>query len=94
MNRRTFLKWLAGGAGAIAFGSGIGLLLRQRCPVTLLPLADAGRIDIVGDIMRTMTEDGLVLRDKSVLLKPNFVEAHNGLAAANAEIERLKARQK
>ncbi|MFZ2957936.1 MAG: DUF362 domain-containing protein [Candidatus Ozemobacteraceae bacterium] len=89
MNRRTFLKWLAGGAGALVFGTGIGRLLRQNCPVTILPLADAGRVDLVSDIMRTMTEDGLVLRDKSVLLKPNFVEYHEN-RPINTDISLLR----
>jgi uncharacterized protein (DUF362 family) len=45
------------------------------CPVTLLPMPAYGR-DMEKDIAAVMAGDGLMLKGKKVLLKPNFVEAH------------------
>ncbi len=46
-----------------------------RCPVTLLAMADYNR-DMEKEIAAVMSADGLALKGKRVLLKPNFVEAH------------------
>ena len=45
------------------------------CPVTLLPMADYG-LDTEREIAAIMSGDGLSLKGKKVLLKPNFIEAH------------------
>jgi uncharacterized protein (DUF362 family) len=77
MKRREFLRGAAVLANAAALG-GLALGGRQSpapCPVTLLPMPDYGR-DLGKEIAAVMTSDGLVLRGKRVLLKPNFVETH------------------
>jgi uncharacterized protein (DUF362 family) len=77
MKRREFLK----GAAVLANAAALGGLARggqQRpapCPVTLLSMPDYGR-DMGKEIAAVMAGDGLVLKGKKVLLKPNFVEAH------------------
>lgn len=75
MDRRQFLKWTIAAAGAVGFGTVLGQLLRTPCPVTLLGLSDP-RKDIIADIVKVFQEDGLNLKDKTVLIKPNFVEFH------------------
>jgi uncharacterized protein (DUF362 family) len=77
MKRREFLRGAAVLANAAALG-GLARGGRQSpapCPVTLLPMPDYGR-DLGKEIAAVMTSDGLVLRGKRVLLKPNFVETH------------------
>jgi uncharacterized protein (DUF362 family) len=46
-------------------------------PVSILNIPDLNK-DVHGDIARIMAEDNLALRGKKVLLKPNFVECHEG----------------
>jgi uncharacterized protein (DUF362 family) len=77
MKRRDFLKGAAVLANAAAFG---GLAAGReptpsRTPVTLLPAANYG-LDMEKGIAAVLAADGLVLKGKKVLLKPNFVEAH------------------
>ncbi|MGZ5498575.1 MAG: DUF362 domain-containing protein [Candidatus Aminicenantales bacterium] len=77
MKRREFLKDTVVLANATSFG---GLtygaqLASAPCPVTLLPMPDYGR-DMEKEIAAIMAADGLALKGKKVLLKPNFVEAH------------------
>jgi uncharacterized protein (DUF362 family) len=77
MKRRDFLKDAAVLANAAAFG-GIGTGAQQArpsCPVTLLPMANYG-LDMEKEIASVLLGDGLALKGKTVLLKPNFVEAH------------------
>ncbi len=79
MKRREFLRNTAALANAAAFS---GLVPAAQftpapCPVTLLPMADYGR-DLEREIAAIMSGDGLSLKGKKVLLKPNFVEAHPG----------------
>jgi len=77
MKRREFLKEAAVLANAAALG-GLARGGQQRpalCPVTLLSMPDYGR-DMGKEIADIMAGDGLVLKGKKVLLKPNFVEAH------------------
>ncbi|HVP90840.1 MAG TPA: DUF362 domain-containing protein [Terriglobales bacterium] len=78
MRRREFLAGAAVMAGAAALGrpaDGSAQLSASPCPVTLLPMPDYGR-DMEREIAQVMVADGLVLKGKRVLLKPNFVEAH------------------
>jgi uncharacterized protein (DUF362 family) len=77
MKRREFLKGAAVLANAAAFGNFArgGQLGEAPCPVTLLAVPDYGR-DLEKEIAAAMTGDGLVLKGKKVLLKPNFVETH------------------
>jgi len=78
MNRRDFLK----GAAVLANAAVLGDLPVKGsqispapCPVTLLGMPDYAR-DIEKDIAAVMARDGLALKGKKVLLKPNFVETH------------------
>jgi uncharacterized protein (DUF362 family) len=77
MKRREFLKGAAVLANAAALRNLApgGQLNPAPCPVTLLGMPDYGR-DLEKEIAAVMTGDGLVLKGKKVLLKPNFVEAH------------------
>jgi uncharacterized protein (DUF362 family) len=76
VKRREFLKGTAVLVNAAAFGN---LASASRapapCPVTLLAMPDYGR-DLEKEIASVMSADGLVLKGKRVLLKPNFVETH------------------
>jgi uncharacterized protein (DUF362 family) len=77
MRRREFLKGAAVLTNAAAFGrlaaaAGQG---PSPCPVTLLAMPDYGR-DLEKEIASIMAADGLILKGKKVLLKPNYVEAH------------------
>lgn len=77
MKRREFLKNTVVLANAAAFGE-LAYGAQQAsvpCPVTLLPMPDYGR-DMEKEIAAIMVSDGLALKGKKVLLKPNFVEAH------------------
>ena len=77
MNRRQFIK----GTAFLLNASLIGSLPRSRpaesYPVTLLPMASYG-IDLSREIASAISEDGLVVKGKRVILKPNFVEVHPG----------------
>jgi uncharacterized protein (DUF362 family) len=75
MNRRQFLKDAAVLANAAALSGIVQNVPPQPCPVTLLPMPDYGR-DLSREIAAIMSADGLQLKGKKVLLKPNFVEAH------------------
>ncbi len=77
MKRREFLIDTAAMANAAAF-AGLAQGAQQApvpCPVTLLPMPDYDR-DMEKEIAASMEGDGLALKGKKVLLKPNFVEAH------------------
>jgi uncharacterized protein (DUF362 family) len=78
VKRRDFLKGaavLANAAALAKLAPGGAQLSPLPCPVTLLPMPDYRR-DMEKEIASVMTADGLVLKGKRVLLKPNFVEAH------------------
>jgi uncharacterized protein (DUF362 family) len=78
MRRRDFLKGTAVLANAAVFRDfrgGGSQLSPAPCPVTLLGMPDYGR-DLEKDIAAVMAGDGLALKGKKVLLKPNFVETH------------------
>jgi uncharacterized protein (DUF362 family) len=77
MTRREFLREAAVLANVAAFGkiAAPGEPARPFCPVTLVPMASYG-LDMDKEIAAVMSADGLVVKGKKVLLKPNFVEAH------------------
>jgi len=75
MNRRQFLKDSAALANCAALADVARGVPAAPCPVTLLPMPDYGR-DLSKEIAAVMSADGLRLKGKKVLLKPNFVEAH------------------
>jgi uncharacterized protein (DUF362 family) len=79
VKRREFLTDAALVAGTLAFGppakAAAGQAPPAPCPVTLLPMPDYGR-DMEKEVAEVMTADGLALKGKRVLLKPNFIEAH------------------
>lgn len=75
MNRRKFLKdaaVLANMAPLVGFATSVS---PEPFPVTLLPMSDYGK-DLSRDIAAVIAGDGLQIKGKKVLLKPNFVEAH------------------
>jgi uncharacterized protein (DUF362 family) len=77
MNRREFLNWsfrtlAISGLGHITAGCS-----RGTEPVTILPVPDLNS-DFHRDFARVLTDDNLAVRGKRVLLKPNFVEFHEG----------------
>jgi uncharacterized protein (DUF362 family) len=77
MKRRDFLRDAAVLANAAAFG-GIhagAQTSRPSCPVTVLAMPDYG-VDMEKEIAAVLSRDGLVVKGKKVLLKPNYVEAH------------------
>ena len=75
MNRRIFFKWLLAGAGTVGAGHILGRYFLTVCPVTILGVPDYQR-DFSRDLAKIMKDDGLILKGKTVLLKPNFVEVH------------------
>ncbi len=78
MNRRDFLKGaavLANAAVVQARTARAPQLSPAPCPVTLLSMPDYRR-DLEKEIAAIMAGDGLELKGRRVLLKPNFVEAH------------------
>jgi uncharacterized protein (DUF362 family) len=75
MNRRQFLKDAAALVNFAALADVTQSAPPAPCPVTLLPMPDYGR-DLSREIAAVMSADGLQLKGKKVLLKPNFVEAH------------------
>ncbi len=83
MKRRDFIKGTVVLANAAAFGdfahgrqaSPAPAAAPAPCPVTLLAMSGYGR-DMEKEIAAVMSRDGLVLKGKKVLLKPNFVETH------------------
>ena len=76
MNRRQFLKYIFGAASFAGWG-GFAVCRSEepRCRVTILPVDGYANVRSK-DIASVMHRDGLVLKGKNVLLKPNFVEAH------------------
>lgn len=77
MDRRKFLLWATSALGAAALGNIIGRQFFKVCPVRILD-ADGYAKDYSDNILKAMLEDGLDLKGKNILLKPNFVEYHQG----------------
>jgi uncharacterized protein (DUF362 family) len=77
MDRRKFLKFGIAGAASIGLANFIGGQFLKICPVKILGASDYDK-DISKDIEKAFIEDGLILKGKKVLLKPNFVELHEG----------------
>ena len=75
MNRRQFLKYIFSAASVAGWGGFTACSSPVLCPVTILPVDDYAH-DMSSDIASVMSRDGLTLKNKKVLLKPNFVEAH------------------
>ena len=75
MKRRQFLKDATLLTNAVALFGIVQNVPPQPCPVTLLAMPDYSR-DLSREIAAVMSGDGLQLKGKKVLLKPNFVEAH------------------
>jgi len=88
MNRREFLKWALGAAGAIGLGRFLGNFFAVKSSVTVLDFPDFN-CDLYREIARIIESDGLVLKGKKVLLKPNFVEYHEG-RPINTDIHVIK----
>lgn len=76
MNRREFLRWSLGGLATYGGGLAAGCSVKSQ-PVTVLSVPDLDR-DFQREFARILTEDRLPVRGKRVLLKPNFVEYHEG----------------
>lgn len=77
MNRRDFFvrllrSFVLAGLGRLTVGCS-----QRSLPVTVLAVPDLDK-DYHRDFARVFTEDQLTLRGKRVLLKPNFVEFHQG----------------
>ena len=77
MKRREFLGWALGYLAAVSWGKLLGREFKPRVPVTLLDCPDYST-DIHRDIAKVMAADGMDLKNRRVLLKPNFVEFHAG----------------
>jgi uncharacterized protein (DUF362 family) len=77
MNRRDFLKDAAVLANAAALGGvrASAQPARPSCPVTVLPMPNYA-VDMEKEIAAVLASDGLVVKGRKVLLKPNYVEAH------------------
>lgn len=88
MKRKDFLKWGVGALGAAAIGGIVGRQFLSACQVRILK-ANKYDKDISKDIALAMKEDGLKLKSKSVLIKPNFVEFHSG-HPINTNVKLLK----
>jgi len=89
MKRKDFIKWGVGATGAVAAATIIGNQFLETCPVRILGV-DAYNKDISKQIALAMKEDKLNLKNKSVLIKPNFVEFHKG-HPINTNIELIKS---
>lgn len=77
MNRREFLRSSIGSLGMAGLGHLTSGCSFRSLPVTILRIPDLEK-DLHRDIARVLFEDNLALKNKRVLLKPNFVECHPG----------------
>jgi len=75
MNRREFLKGSSVLLGVAALGETAGCHRGPKYPVTVIAMPDYSR-DVSREIAAAFAADGLGLKGKRVLLKPNFVEVH------------------
>jgi len=77
MKRRDFLQRALQGLGLAGLGRlTVGCSYRSL-PVTVLAVPDLDK-DYHREFARVMAEDNLAVRGKRILLKPNFVEYHQG----------------
>jgi uncharacterized protein (DUF362 family) len=77
MNRREFLSWSLRALVIAGAGGSATRCSRGTEPVTILSVPDLQK-DFHLDFARVLTDDRLEVRGKRVLLKPNFVEFHQG----------------
>ena len=77
MNRREFFHRLLQSIALTGLGRLTAGCSNRSVPVTALAISDLHR-DYHRDFARIFSEDQLVIRGKRVLLKPNFVEYHQG----------------
>jgi uncharacterized protein (DUF362 family) len=77
MNRREFLIWSLRTLAISGVGGVTTRCSRRTEPVTILPVPYLEK-DFCRDFARVLTDDRLAVRGKRVLLKPNFVEFHQG----------------
>jgi len=77
MNRREFLSWSLRSTGLYALGRITAGCSRSQQPVSVLSVPDLDK-DFHRDFARVLSEDRLQVSGKRVLLKPNFVELHEG----------------
>jgi uncharacterized protein (DUF362 family) len=77
MNRREFISCILSGIGTTGLTYLSDGCARKTIPVTILGISDLSR-DYHKDFARVLTEDNLAISGKVVLLKPNFVEYHEG----------------
>ena len=77
MNRREFFRWTLRGLAAAGLGRLTTGCSSRSLPVTILSVPDLNK-DFCGDFQRVLVEDKLGVRGKRILLKPNFVEYHEG----------------
>jgi uncharacterized protein (DUF362 family) len=77
MNRREFLIRSFRALAISGIGGVTTRCSRRTESVTILPVPDLEK-DIHLDFARVLADDHLVVRGKHVLLKPNFVEFHQG----------------
>jgi uncharacterized protein (DUF362 family) len=77
MNRREFLRWSYRSLVVSSLAHITAGCSRRTQPVTILPVPNFDK-DFQRDFARILTDDRLEIRDKRVLLKPNFVEFHEG----------------
>jgi len=77
MNRREFLRWSYRSLFFAALSRITTGCNRRTQPVTILPVPSFDK-DFIRDFARAMKDDQLDIRGKRILLKPNFVEFHQG----------------
>jgi uncharacterized protein (DUF362 family) len=77
MNRREFLNWSFRSLAIAGLGHITASCSRRSEPVTVLSVPDLNK-DFHLDFARVMTDDNIAVRGKRILLKPNFVEFHQG----------------
>ncbi len=77
MNRREFLRWSLHGLWISMLGCVATRCSHRSQPVTVLSVPDLNR-DFRKDFARVLIDDKLTVQGKKVLLKPNFVEFHQG----------------
>ena len=88
MKRREFLYWSVRCLAAAGLGRFTTGCSTASQPVTVLAVPDLDR-DFARDFARVLAGDNLDLRGKRVLLKPNFVEFHQG-RPVNTDIRLLR----
>jgi uncharacterized protein (DUF362 family) len=77
MNRREFFRWTVRSLAAAGLSRLTSGCSARSLPVTILSVPDLDK-DFSRDFSQVLADDGLTLSGKRVLLKPNFVEFHEG----------------